>query len=381
MKDYLTRLIVFLICICSAGYTSGQAKIGGAGSSRTPHTAAMLDVESSNRGFLPPRLSLNAASMQLNGENPVDGTLVYNTNTSAPGLLGIGLYIWHSGKWNKVLDSSVQTADLADGAVTTDKIAAGSANQVLTTNPSGSGVQWTNGLSNRLSVNSNTTLTDVNIPVGGSLILVFSTACTVTAPGTASFSPVVSTAKTITSTAGTYFLTRNSTATIDIVASPLLSSVSMAEVGSYRFSAASNLNGYLLCDGSAVSRTTYAALYGIIGTSFGTGNGSTTFNIPDFRGRAFGGIGTGSGLTARALGNYAGKESHQLLVSQIPSHYHLIRNTTDGPINGGNYQSFMYNDYENNIVPNKGLTNQVGSNSAHNIMQPTLFGGDMFIKY
>ena len=41
--------------------------------------------------------------------------------------------------------------------------------------------------------------------------------------------------------------------------------------------------GFLLCDGSAVSRTTYSALYAVCGTSFGSGNGSTTFNIPDLR--------------------------------------------------------------------------------------------------
>lgn len=44
-------------------------------------------------------------------------------------------------------------------------------------------------------------------------------------------------------------------------------------------------NGYLLCDGSAVSRTTYADLFAAIGTAFGTGNGSTTFNVPDLNGR------------------------------------------------------------------------------------------------
>lgn len=43
--------------------------------------------------------------------------------------------------------------------------------------------------------------------------------------------------------------------------------------------------GYLICDGSAISRTTYAALYAIIGTVWGTGDGSTTFNLPDTRGR------------------------------------------------------------------------------------------------
>ena len=53
--------------------------------------------------------------------------------------------------------------------------------------------------------------------------------------------------------------------------------------------------GYLLCDGSAISRTTYANLFNAIGTSFGTGNGSTTFNIPDGRGGVLRGAGTSIG--------------------------------------------------------------------------------------
>jgi microcystin-dependent protein len=52
--------------------------------------------------------------------------------------------------------------------------------------------------------------------------------------------------------------------------------------------------GYLLCDGSAVSRTTFATLFGIISTSYGAGDGSTTFNLPDMRGRAVIGVGTGT---------------------------------------------------------------------------------------
>ena len=43
--------------------------------------------------------------------------------------------------------------------------------------------------------------------------------------------------------------------------------------------------GYLLCDGSAVSRTTYSALFAVVGTTFGVGDGSTTFTLPDYRGR------------------------------------------------------------------------------------------------
>jgi microcystin-dependent protein len=59
--------------------------------------------------------------------------------------------------------------------------------------------------------------------------------------------------------------------------------------------------GYLLCNGAAVSRTTYAALFTAIGTTFGAGDGSTTFNLPDVRGRFILGVaasGTGSSLGA-----------------------------------------------------------------------------------
>lgn len=49
-------------------------------------------------------------------------------------------------------------------------------------------------------------------------------------------------------------------------------------------------DGYLLCDGSAISRTTYADLFAVIGTVYGTGDGSTTFNIPDYTDVRIGGI-------------------------------------------------------------------------------------------
>lgn len=69
--------------------------------------------------------------------------------------------------------------------------------------------------------------------------------------------------------------------------------------------------GWLLCDGAAVSRTTYATLFAAIGTTWGAGDGSTTFNLPDLRGRAPIGAGTGSGLTARTLGGKLGSENIQ----------------------------------------------------------------------
>lgn len=68
--------------------------------------------------------------------------------------------------------------------------------------------------------------------------------------------------------------------------------------------------GYLLCNGAAVSRTIYAALFAVIGTSWGPGDGSTTFNLPDLRGRTTIGAGTGSGLTTRALAATGGEEAN-----------------------------------------------------------------------
>lgn len=64
-------------------------------------------------------------------------------------------------------------------------------------------------------------------------------------------------------------------------------------------------SGYLLCNGNTVSRTTYAALFAVIGTTYGAGNGTTTFNLPDLRGVFPRGLDAGRGLDpGRTLGSY-----------------------------------------------------------------------------
>ena len=88
--------------------------------------------------------------------------------------------------------------------------------------------------------------------------------------------------------------------------------------------------GWLICNGAAVSRTTYAALFAVIGTTYGTGNGSTTFNLPDLRGRAPIGAGTGSGLTARTLGTTVGVESVTLTGPQSGVQAHAHGTNTSG---------------------------------------------------
>jgi microcystin-dependent protein len=77
--------------------------------------------------------------------------------------------------------------------------------------------------------------------------------------------------------------------------------------------------GYLLCDGSEVSRSTYALLYAVIGDTYGAGDGSTTFNLPDLRGRVVIGV-----AGTHALGSTGGSETVTLTEDQLPAHSHVV---------------------------------------------------------
>lgn len=77
--------------------------------------------------------------------------------------------------------------------------------------------------------------------------------------------------------------------------------------------------GWLICQGQAVSRTTYAELFSRLGTSYGVGDGSTTFNLPDLNARFPLGLATGA---ARSRGDVGGAESVTLTTAQIPAHTH-----------------------------------------------------------
>ena len=81
--------------------------------------------------------------------------------------------------------------------------------------------------------------------------------------------------------------------------------------------------GWLLCDGLAVSKVTYSDLFAVIGTNFGSGDGTTTFNVPDMRGRFILGAGAGTGLTNRALAAQGGEEVHANSVAEMAAHTHL----------------------------------------------------------
>lgn len=115
-----------------------------------------------------------------------------------------------------------------------------------------------------------------------------------------------------------------------------------------------NTTYWLMCDGAAVSRATYATLFTAIGTTYGAGNGTTTFNVPDLQGRVpVGSDGTAGRLSANdALGNSGGAETVTLTEAQLASHDHDLR--VNPSISGG----FVYED--GTTLSNKHLRFQGG---------------------
>jgi microcystin-dependent protein len=87
--------------------------------------------------------------------------------------------------------------------------------------------------------------------------------------------------------------------------------------------------GWLLCEGQAVSRTTFARLFDAIGTTYGTGDGSTTFTLPNLRGR----VPVGRDTTQTefdVLGETSGAKTVTLDATQIPAHNHTGTTSSDG---------------------------------------------------
>ena len=148
--------------------------------------------------------------------------------------------------------------------------------------------------------------------------------------------------------------------------------------------------GWLLCQGQAVSRTTYAKLFSVIGTTYGSGDGSTTFNIPNMKGRFPLGCGEPTSNTAHAwgdnltyngvniyneaLGNRGGESMHTLDINQMPSHRHYIREEYGTAPSSSYPPNATYSMIAGDSAGTKSWQNapisDTGGGQAHNNMPP-----------
>lgn len=133
---------------------------------------------------------------------------------------------------------------------------------------------------------------------------------------------------------------------------PLVSGVPAGTIAA--FAGTSAPTNWLLCYGQNVSRTTYAALFAVIGTTYGVGDGSTTFGLPDLRGRVIAGqddmggvsanrlTGASGGVDGDILGAAGGSETHTLTEAELAVHDHSVNppNTTSAGNSGNHYHSW-----------------------------------------
>jgi len=122
--------------------------------------------------------------------------------------------------------------------------------------------------------------------------------------------------------------------------------------------------GYLICDGSAISRTTYSGLFQTIGTTYGTGDGSTTFNIPNLKGKIPVGIDTND-TDFDTLGETGGTKTVTLTIDQIPSHSHELNSSYIPDGSNGRWGVSYISD-----ASVKETTIPTGGDQPHNNLQP-----------
>lgn len=124
---------------------------------------------------------------------------------------------------------------------------------------------------------------------------------------------------------------------------------------------------WLICEGSAISRITYAVLFAVIGTTFGSGNGTTTFNLPNLSGRVIvGSLGTSDATLGNTIGATGGERSHILTIAELAAHSHtdVEATGTTAAAAGAAFAAYSQTTQQN--------TSTVGSSNAHNNIQPSI---------
>ena len=144
------------------------------------------------------------------------------------------------------------------------------------------------------------------------------------------------------------------------------------------YASSSAPSGWMNCQGQELYRGDYPDLFAVIGTTYGAGDGSTTFKLPNLSGRVIVGQGSGVDLTPRSMGATGGAETHTLTTGEMPSHSHTSNavggtlglmtadgnNTAGGGLDTSAVEPNLY------AAPAALSIDSAGTGGAHNNMQP-----------
>jgi len=159
------------------------------------------------------------------------------------------------------------------------------------------------------------------------------------------------------------------------------SAASLSPTGGVQaYAGSSSPTGWLICDGSAVSRTTYSNLFAVISTTYGVGDGSTTFNLPDISGRVIAGkeasatllTSAGSGVDGATLGSTGGSQTHQLAENEMPIHDHDTSDRYDTTSRNMADTGSGVSVRLSNITTLARTVTSAGGDLAHQNTQPTI---------
>lgn len=417
MKKYFLLFFSFFIFIVQA-----QTGIG----TSTPHASAKLEVASATQGFLPPRVALTATNSASPITNPANGLMVFNTATagSSPYAVEPGYYFWDGNgqKWVSIAASignvqaqavfrstsnttagaavsswnsrfnNLSSGDLIVSSNTTFalsngiyKLEWGLPHQQTNTYNAMQLQEYTSGVWNAWMNDGNlgniangggtdwggtTFMTDIIDCSASTRTLRFTNSDGYRNLYYGAFFTITklnpSSTNSINSGSNGQVLTTNGSGVATWGTVPPTGVITA-------FAGSTAPSGYLLCDGSAVSRSTYANLYAVIGTTYGAGNGSTTFNLPDLTGRVP--VGKNAGTFA-TLGSKGGEETHTMTVNEMPSHKHTtsvnsaVENTSIGGYAVGAQSMFFGTDRGGTTKNWDTAMQNTGGGAAFNVLQP-----------